>query len=125
MPYLINIPAMTEKKFLNGIGDSALMQLKILGENIREARNARNFTQEEMAERSLMSKSTYLSIEKGEPKTSIGAYVAVLDLLDLMDGLQDIAAPHKDEIGRRYRAFKRKGRSKSGSKSGSKGGSDV
>lgn len=105
---------MSEKKFLMGIADNALTQLKILGENIREARIARNFTQEELAARSLMSKSTYVSIEKGEPKTSIGAYIAVLDLLDLLDGLQDIAAPHRDEIGRRYRAFKRK-----------KGASDV
>jgi len=100
---------MSEKKFLNGIADNALSQLKILGENIREARIARSFTQEELAARSLMSKSTYISLEKGEPKTSIGAYIAVLDLLGLLDGLQDIAAPHKDEVGRRYRALKRKG----------------
>jgi len=98
---------MAEKKFLSGIADNALMQLNILGENIREARIARHFTQEELATRSLMSKSTYVSIEKGDPKTSIGAYIAVLDLLDLLEGLQDIAAPHKDEVGRRYRAFKR------------------
>ena len=98
---------MTEKKFLSGIAENALTQLKILGENIRKARVARNFTQEELAIRSLMSKSTYISVEKGDPKTSVGAYLAVLDLLDLLDGLQDIAAPHKDEVGRRYRAFKR------------------
>ncbi len=102
---------MSEKKFLAGIADNALSQLKILGENIREARIARRFTQEELATRALMSKSTYISIEKGDPKTSIGAYMAVLDLLDLLDGLQDIAAPHKDEVGRRYRALKRKGAS--------------
>lgn len=100
---------MSEKKFLNGIADNALSQLKILGENIREARIARGFTQDELAARSLMAKSTYISIEKGDPKTSIGAYIAVLDLLDLLEGLQDIAAPHKDEIGRRYRALKRRG----------------
>jgi len=100
---------MSGKKFLHGIADNALSQLKILGENIREARIARNFTQEELAARCLMSKSTYVSVEKGEPKTSIGAYIVVLDLFDLLEGLQDIAAPHKDEIGRRYRAHKRKG----------------
>lgn len=99
---------MAEKRFLTGIADNALFQLKILGENIREARIARHFTQEALAARSLMSKSTYISLEKGDPKTSIGAYIAVLDLLDLLEGLQDIAAPHKDEIGRRYRTFKRK-----------------
>lgn len=95
------------KKFLTGISYNALSQLKILGENIREARIARNFTQEELATRALMSKSTYVSIEKGDPKTSIGAYTAVLDLLDLLEGSEDIAAPHKDEVGRRYRALKR------------------
>ena len=45
---------MSEKKFLNGIAGDALSQLKILGENIREARIARNFTQEELAARSLL-----------------------------------------------------------------------
>lgn len=108
MPNLSGIPDMTEKKFLSGIGDNALEQLKILGENIREARVARGFTQDALATRSLMSKSTYVTIEKGDPKTSIGAYIAVLDLLDLLGGLQDLAAPHKDEIGRRFRAFKRR-----------------
>jgi transcriptional regulator with XRE-family HTH domain len=99
---------MAEKHFLAGIAIDALEQLKILGENIREARIARRFTQADLASRSLMSKATYVNVEKGDPSTSIGAYLAVLDLLDLLDGLQDIAAPHKDEIGRRYRASKRK-----------------
>jgi len=98
---------MAEKKFLAGISVDALDKLNILGENIRQARVARQFTQAMMASRALMSKATYVNIEKGDPNTSIGAYMAVLDLLDLLDGLQDIAAPHKDEIGRRYRASKR------------------
>jgi DNA-binding XRE family transcriptional regulator len=98
---------MSEKKFLAGVSSDALEKLQILGENIRQARMARQFTQAMMAARCLMSKTTYANIEKGDPNTSIGAYIAALDLLDLLNGLDDVAAPHKDEIGRRYRASKR------------------
>jgi len=99
---------MSEKKFIIGLSKNALDQLTIIGENIRQARIARQFSQEALAGRCLMSKSTYVSIENGDPSTSIGAYLAVLDLLDLLDGVQDIAAPHKDEVGRRYRLLKSK-----------------
>lgn len=99
---------MSEKKFIIGLSINALEQLTILGENIRQARIARKFSQEALAARCLMSKSTYLCVENGDPNTSIGAYLAVLDILDLLEGIQDIAAPHKDEIGRRYRLMKSK-----------------
>lgn len=102
---------MAEKKFIVGLTQNALDKLTILSENIRLARIARQFSQEELATRSLMSKSTYVNVENGDPNTSIGAYIAVLDLLDLLDGLEDIAAPHKDEIGRRYRSLKSRKRS--------------
>lgn len=102
---------MSEKKFIIGLTTNALDKLAILGENIRQARIARQFSQEVLAARTLMSKATYVSVEKGEPNTSIGAYLAVLDVLDLLEGFEHIAAPHKDEIGRRYRTLKsRKGR---------------
>jgi transcriptional regulator with XRE-family HTH domain len=102
---------MSEKKFIAGLTKDALDQLSTLGENIRQARIARQFSQEALAARSLMSKATYIRVENGDPSASMGAYLAVLDLLDLLNGLQDIAAPHKDEIGRRYRSLK--GRRKS------------
>ncbi len=97
---------MSEKKFIVGLTKDALDKLTTLGENIRQARIAREFSQEVLAARSLMSKATYVSVEKGDPNTSMGAYLAVLDILDLLDGLEDLAAPHKDEIGRRYRSLK-------------------
>lgn len=99
---------MSEKKFIVGLTTNALDKLVILGENIRQARIARQFSQEDLAARALMSKSTYVCVEKGDPSASIGAYIAVLDVLDLLDGFDDIAAPHKDEIGRRYRSLKSK-----------------
>lgn len=103
---------MSEKKFIAGLTTNALDKLAILGENIRQARIARQFSQEVLAARTLMSKATYVSVEKGDPNASIGAYLAVLDVLDLLEGVEHIAAPHKDEIGRRYRLLKsRKGAS--------------
>lgn len=99
---------MSEKKFIHGLPKDALDRLVVVGENIRQARIAREFSQEALAARALMSKSTYLHVENGDPNTSIGAYLAVLDLLDLLSGFEDLAAPHKDEIGRRYRLLKSK-----------------
>ena len=99
---------MSEKKFIVGLTSNALDKLIILGENIRQARIARQFSQESLAARALMSKSTYVSVENGDPNASVGAYLAVLDVLDLLEGIELIAAPHKDEIGRRYRSLKSK-----------------
>ncbi|WP_157497724.1 helix-turn-helix transcriptional regulator [Gilvimarinus chinensis] len=91
---------MAEKKYLASLSEEARNSLEILGENIAIARKARGWSQKEAAERFQMSKTTLVAVEKGDPKSSIGSYLAALDIMNLLDGLDSIAASHRDPITR-------------------------
>jgi hypothetical protein len=52
-----------------------------------------------VAERALISRPTLLKVERGESSVSLGIYATVLFVLGLLDGLRDVAAPARDEIG--------------------------
>ena len=87
-----------------GTSDSILLSkaqkvLKILGENIKLARLRRKYSTKRVADRADISRPTLLSIEKGNPNVSIGAYVKVLSILKLEQDILQIAAD--DELGRR------------------------
>jgi transcriptional regulator with XRE-family HTH domain len=70
-----------------------------LGENIKLARLRRKYSTQQVSERANISRPTLLSIEKGNPNVSIGAYVKVLMVLGLE---KDIATVAKDDdLGRR------------------------
>lgn len=89
--------------------------LEKMGNRIRRARLRRNISIEELAQKAVIGKSTLLLIEKGAPTVSIGAYAAVLTVLELDEDFELIAV---DEVGkkqfweqnlqRRERASKRK-----------------
>lgn len=71
-----------------------------MGEQIRLARLRRKLTLELVAERAGISNATLVSIEKGVPTVSIGAYAAVLHALNNMDS--DLLLVAKDdELGRK------------------------
>ncbi len=71
-----------------------------MGEQIRLARLRRKLTLELVAERAGISHATLVSIEKGVPTVSIGAYAAVLHALNNMDS--DLLLVAKDdELGRK------------------------
>lgn len=73
--------------------------VSILGENIKLARLRRKYSTQQVSERANISRPTLLSIEKGNPNVSIGAYVKVLMVLGLE---KDITAVAKDDdLGRR------------------------
>ena len=61
--------------------------LKKLGRDIRDARKRRRIPVRVMAERALISPTTLLRIERGDPGTAIGFYASVLFVLDLADRL--------------------------------------
>ena len=87
-----------------GTSDSILLSktqkvLKILGENIKLARLRRKYSTKRVADRADISRPTLLSIEKGNPNVSIGAYVKVLFVLGLGKDIQEVAGD--DEQGRR------------------------
>ncbi len=70
-----------------------------LGGDITIARKKRRISTVSMAERAFISRSTLAKIEKGNPTVSIGAYLTVLAILGLIEGVGDIADRSKDVIG--------------------------
>lgn len=73
--------------------------LSELGENIRLARLRRKLSTKQIAERADVGRSTLVSIEKGSPSVSMGAYLQVLQVLGLEKDLLLVA--RDDELGRK------------------------
>ena len=71
--------------------------LEKVGVNIKRARLRRNIRAEFLAERAGISADTLTSIEKGVSTVSIGAYAAVLAVLEMDNDLETIAL---DEEGK-------------------------
>lgn len=65
--------------------------LEKMGTNIRKARLRRDLSVEFIAEQANISTDTLSSIEKGASTVSIGAYAAVLAVLELDKDLQLVA----------------------------------
>jgi transcriptional regulator with XRE-family HTH domain len=70
-----------------------------LGENIKLARMRRNYTQTLVSERTGLSRLTIRKIEHGDPKVSLGHYVAVLSVLGLVEDFLNVASD--DELGKK------------------------
>lgn len=97
------------------LSSSTVKVLEKMGNRIRRARLRRNISAEELAQKATIGKSTLSLIEKGTPTVSIGAYAAVLAVLELDEDFGLIAV---DKVGkkqfweqnlqRRERASKRK-----------------
>lgn len=94
---------MPRKDYQNALSKEVIELQAIFAQNIKEARKARGWTQNEAAERCLLSRGAYRAVEAGELGTAIGVYWSVLDTLGLAESIAELAAPHKDEIGRRNR----------------------
>jgi len=70
-----------------------------LGENIKLACKRRSYSQTLISERTGLSRLTVRKIEQGDPKVSIGHYVAVLSVLGLIEDFAKVASD--DELGRK------------------------
>ncbi|MDF1593853.1 MAG: helix-turn-helix transcriptional regulator [Desulfobacterales bacterium] len=79
--------------------------LQLLGERLREARLARNESQEVFAQRLGLTRQSYSRMEKGFPQTLIGNWLAASLILDRLDGWQDVLAPKEDLFAK----FEKKG----------------
>lgn len=73
--------------------------LSRLGENLRTARIRRNLTMDEVAQKIGTGRRAVMDAEKGKASTSIGIYAALLWVYDLLQPLNDVANPAKDEQG--------------------------
>ena len=80
--------------------------LRSLGQNIAYARSAREWSQEEAAKRTGMSRTTYRLLEQGSDSVAIGHYVSALNMYGVVDGIKHLCAPHLDEVGCRLRGLK-------------------
>ena len=82
-----------------GLPGSANRSLVKLGEDMSIARRKRRISTESMAERAFISRSTLYKIERGDPSVSIGAYVSVLAVLRLTEGMAQLADRRNDSLG--------------------------
>ncbi|MGH8322748.1 MAG: helix-turn-helix domain-containing protein [Steroidobacteraceae bacterium] len=79
--------------------DAPAQALSRLGSRIRLARTRRRLRQEDLARQIGRARATVVAIEKGSPSTEIGAYVAALWALGLLQELDLIADPGLDRDG--------------------------
>lgn len=93
---------MTKKKII--LLPKSRQVLDALGEHIKLARLRRKYSTQQVAERANISRPTLLSIEKGSPNVSIGAYIKVLSVLGLEKDVSNVAKD--DALGRRLQDAK-------------------
>ena len=86
--------------------------LSRLGENLRTARIRRNCTIEDVAQKIGTGRRAVMDAEKGKTSTGIGVYAALLWVYDVLQPLEDLANPTKDEQGLTLEAAKGKTRAR-------------
>ena len=84
--------------------------LSRLGGNLRTARIRRGLTIDEVAQKIGTGRRAVMDAEKGKASTSIGIYAALLWAYDLLQPLNDVANPAKDEQGLMLASAKEKTR---------------
>ena len=60
-----------------------MLDLKVLGKQIRETRLTKNFSMEEVAQKAEITRATLSEIENGNPKCAIGSYLKVMSIVDI------------------------------------------
>ena len=97
------------------LAPSTVKILEKMGTQIKRARLRRNISVEAIVEQTGISETTFYAIEKGAFTVSIGAYAAVLAVLELDEDFELIALDEegkkrfwKQNIQRRERASRRK-----------------
>lgn len=73
--------------------------LRKLGEDIRVARKRRLIKVSTMAERMGVSEPTLRKIENGDPTVQLGHVAQALFVLQMLEGLSELASVGRDEIG--------------------------
>ena len=82
--------------------DSVAHITKVVGENIKFARECRSLSVKKMAEIAGVSESTIRRIENGDPRMTTGLIARVLKSLFLEKTMMNIADHEFDEVGQFY-----------------------
>jgi len=69
------------------------------GGDIALARRKRRLTTQMMSERLAVSRSTYVRVEKGDPKVSLGIYAMALFALGFGNAFGELLDPGRDQQG--------------------------
>lgn len=75
------------------------LTIKRLGADLRTARMRRNLTVAEVAEKIAVGPKVILDAERGKPSSAIAIYVALLWAYDLLDSMDAVADPARDDRG--------------------------
>ena len=78
---------------------AARRALRKLGEDIRDARLRRRLPMAVVAQRAATSRPTVARIEQGDHSVGVGIVASVLQALNLLDRLADVADPARDTLG--------------------------
>ncbi len=73
--------------------------LRKLGSDIADARKRRRISTTTMAQRAMISRTTLVKVENGDPGVSIGIFATVLFVLGMADRLSDVADASHDRTG--------------------------
>ena len=73
--------------------------LKKLGSDLADARKRRRISTSTMAQRAMISRTTLVKVETGDPGVSIGILATVLFVLGMSDRLNDVADASHDRMG--------------------------
>ncbi len=73
--------------------------LKKLGSDLADARKRRRISTQTMAQRAMISRTTLVKVENGDPGVSLGIFATVLFVLGMTDRLADIADVSHDRTG--------------------------
>jgi transcriptional regulator with XRE-family HTH domain len=81
------------------ISDAALGSLAALGARLKEARLLRNWTQADISAKAGLSESSIRKVEAGSPHITVGAYLALLDVIGLPTAFDRVIAQGDDTLG--------------------------
>ncbi len=74
-------------------------KLKEMGRLLAEARKRRRMSTLDLASRSGVDRRTLAQLEKGSPKVSLGIFLQVLSMLNLLRGIEELVQPYNDIEG--------------------------
>lgn len=78
---------------------AVVRSLRRLGADLRVARLKRRLPMRVIAERAGISRATLQRVERGDAGVGAGVYASVLHALGLLDDLDAVADPLRDEVG--------------------------